>query len=114
MEWNGGGSFNGRPLSWSAMEKILSGKKVQPLRPVLHESTENAGADDGIGVYGADGERVGFAELHATSSYNFLMGASDPERLVTEAKKMGLSALSILDRDGFYGAVRFAQAAAEA
>ncbi|MFP7364959.1 error-prone DNA polymerase [Corynebacterium callunae] len=117
MEWNGGGSFNGRPLSWGAMEKILSGKKAQPLRQVLHEPTVAPGlivAPEDKDELGAGYEHVAFAELHATGSYNFLKGASDPEALVLEAKKLGLRALSILDRDGFYGAVRFAQAAAEA
>lgn len=108
MEWNGGGSFNGRPLSWSKIEKILSGKRVEPLRPVLH--------GPGRGKVAADvpqGSDVAFAELHGRSSYSFLSGASDPHDLVLKAKNLGMSALSILDTDGFYGAVRFAEAAAE-
>lgn len=109
MEWNGGGSFNGRPLSWSKLERILSGKKVESLRPVLHEPDAQAPSS------AMQGEAsVPFAELHATSSYNFLTGASDPSDVVVQAKKLGLVALSVMDRDGFYGAVRFAEAAAEA
>lgn len=109
MEWNGGGSFNGRPLSWSKLERILSDKKVEPLRPVLHEPDAQAPSSDMQGAVA-----VPFAELHATSSYNFLTGASDPSDVVVQAKKLGLVALSVMDRDGFYGAVRFAEAAAEA
>lgn len=54
----------------------------------------------------------GFAELHAWSSYNFLRGASSPEAMVCRAAELGLEGLSLLDRDGFYGAVRSAEAAA--
>ncbi|WP_096454543.1 error-prone DNA polymerase [Corynebacterium suranareeae] len=108
MEWNGGGSFNGKPLSWSKLERILSGQKVEPLRPVLHEPDLGVQA----GAEGA-GSGVLFAELHVASSYSFLHGASDPRDVVSRAKKLGHVALSLMDRDGFYGAVRFAEAAAE-
>lgn len=46
------------------------------------------------------------------SSYSFLGGASEPEDLVARAAELGVAALAILDRDGFYGAVKFAEAAA--
>ncbi|WP_368731500.1 PHP domain-containing protein [Ralstonia pickettii] len=52
-----------------------------------------------------------YAELHAHSSYSFLDGASSPEELVEEAERLGLHALAITDHDGFYGIVRFAEAA---
>lgn len=55
----------------------------------------------------------GFAELHAVSSFSFLRGASDPEALVERAAAVGLEGLGLADRDGFYGTVRFARAAAE-
>lgn len=48
------------------------------------------------------------------SSYSFLGGASDPEALVARAVELGMAALALVDRDGFYGAVKFAEAAAEA
>lgn len=57
---------------------------------------------------------VGFAELHCRSTYSFLHGASEPEELVAKAVELGLLALACVDRDGFYGAARFATAAAEA
>ncbi|WP_080796381.1 error-prone DNA polymerase [Corynebacterium pacaense] len=112
MEWNGGVSgFNGRPLSWSKIDRILSGRAVAPLRPVLHEAEVPAdGASPGGGPVDPG---PAFAELHATSSYNFLVGASDPEAMVARARELGLSALALLDRDGFYGTVRCAEAAAE-
>ncbi len=52
-----------------------------------------------------------YAELHAHSAFSFLDGANQPEELVTEAARLGLSALAITDHDGLYGVVRFAQAA---
>ena len=54
-----------------------------------------------------------YAELHCRSQFSFLHGASSPERLVEVASQLGLSALALTDRHGFYGVVRFAQAARE-
>lgn len=54
---------------------------------------------------------VPYAELHAHSAFSFLDGASTPEMLVAEAGRLGLEALAITDHDGFYGVVRFAEAA---
>lgn len=56
---------------------------------------------------------VAYAELHAHSSYSFLDGASMPEAMVEEAQRLGLTALALTDHDGFYGVVRFAEAARE-
>src|SRR5215213_7965566 len=55
---------------------------------------------------------VEYAELHAHSNFSFLDGASHPEEMVEEAVTLGLSALALTDHDGFYGVVRFAEAAA--
>lgn len=52
-----------------------------------------------------------YAELHAHSAFSFLDGASQPEDLVAEAARLGLSAMAITDHDGLYGVVRFAEAA---
>lgn len=107
MEWKGGPvGFNGRPLSWSKLERILSGKRVETPVSVLHTGP----AIDVV----RPTVRGNFAELHARSSYNFLVGASDPEDLVARAATLGMPALGILDRDGFFGAVKFAEAAAQA
>jgi len=54
---------------------------------------------------------VPYAELHCRSNFSFSDGASDPEELVQEAVRLGLQALAITDRNGFYGIVRFAEAA---
>ncbi|MEJ5928302.1 error-prone DNA polymerase [Corynebacterium sp. H128] len=108
MEWNGGPvGFNGRPLSWSKLERILSGRRVETPVSVLHLETPAA---ENI----ATPVRNCFAELHAHSSYNFLVGASEPTDLVAKAAELGMPALGVLDRDGFYGAVKFAEAAATA
>ena len=55
-----------------------------------------------------------YAELHAHSNFSFLDGASHPERLVERASDLGYEALAVTDHDGFYGLVRFWQAAREA
>jgi error-prone DNA polymerase len=57
---------------------------------------------------------LGYAELHAYSNFTFLEGAAHPEALVTRAVELGLSAIALTDRDGLYGAVRFAGAARRA
>ena len=52
-----------------------------------------------------------YAELHCHSNFSFLDGASHPEELAEQAARLGLSAVAITDHDGFYGVVRFAEAA---
>ena len=52
-----------------------------------------------------------YAELHCHSNFSFLDGASSPEDLVEEAVRLGVGALALTDRNGFYGVVRFAEAA---
>src|ERR1700722_10282195 len=52
-----------------------------------------------------------YGELHAHSGFSFLDGASDPEELVVEAVRLGLSGLALSDHHGLYGVVRFAEAA---
>ena len=113
--------FNGRALSWSRIERILSGRPGPTPVPVNHLGTPpESGAAPAAGEATQNGSgrsrspRVAFAELHATSAYNFLSGASEPEELVRRAVELGLSALCVMDRDGFYGLMKFAEAAAEA
>ena len=55
--------------------------------------------------------RVPYAELHCHSNFSFLDGASHPEELAEEAARLGLEALALTDHDGFYGVVRFSEAA---
>jgi error-prone DNA polymerase len=56
---------------------------------------------------------VDYAELHCHTNFSFLDGASHPEELAEEAARLGLSALAVTDHDGFYGIVRFNEAAQE-
>ena len=55
-----------------------------------------------------------YIELHASSAFSFLDGASLPETLVERAAALGYPALALLDRDGVYGIPRFHQAARRA
>ena len=104
------------PVPWSEMEGLLSDRRRPGNRP--------AGADGGDSpawstkrapyvppVIERPAGAVPYAELHAHSSFSFLDGASSPEELAEEAERQGLHALAITDHDGFYGIVRFAEAA---
>ena len=121
MRFNGGA-----PLSWSRLERILSGRPGPEPVPIGHTDTPAGGAYGEAVAAPQSASRpappqrerrlakVPFAELHAVSSYSFLGGASEPEELVARAVELGLSAVGLLDRDGVYGAVKFAEAAAAA
>ncbi len=52
-----------------------------------------------------------YAELHCWSNFSFLEGASHPEELIEHGLALGLRGIALTDRDGLYGAVRFAKAA---
>ncbi|MBC2601780.1 error-prone DNA polymerase [Puniceicoccus vermicola] len=54
-----------------------------------------------------------YAELHASSAFSFLEGASLPEDLVRVAAELGLESIALLDSGGLYGAPRFFRAARE-
>lgn len=114
------------PPTWSELERVLSGRAPGVGRPgEAFGPGDNTG--DGSdspawsrkrGAFRPDPVRpepssVPYAELHAHSAYSFLDGASMPEEMVTEAQRLDLRALSITDHDGFYGIVRFAEAARE-
>ena len=51
-----------------------------------------------------------FVHLHVASGYSLRHGASSPAALVERAAEHGMDALALTDRDGVYGAVRFAKA----
>ncbi|WP_151641278.1 error-prone DNA polymerase [Corynebacterium sp. 11A] len=105
MEWNGCFlGVNARPLSWSKLERLLSGRYDGHLQPEPAQSSPNAAH-----VRQSDGR---IADLHCRSSYSFLHGASEPEELVARAVELGYRALGLCDRDGLYGVVKFAEAAA--
>lgn len=110
MRFNGG-----EALPWSRVERILSGRPgPTPVPAVAPSSVEVAIAEASDAAARGCAQGPAFAELHATSSYSFLDGASEPEDMVARALELGLSGLAILDRDGFYGLMKFVEAAAEA
>ena len=47
-----------------------------------------------------------FVELSARSSFSFLRGASHPEEMIERAHALGLSGITLCDRDGLYGVAR--------
>lgn len=55
-----------------------------------------------------------FVHLHVASGYSLRHGASSPAALVERAGDHGMDVLGLTDRDGVYGAVRFAKACATA
>ncbi len=116
------------PVPWRAIEQTLSDRSRQP-----GDNSERQHPDAvpfGPGADGGDSpawsykrptyhmpeivrsrSAVPYAELHCHSSFSFLDGASHPEELVEEAARLDLRALAITDHDGFYGVVRFSEAA---
>jgi error-prone DNA polymerase len=115
--------FNNPSWSWSELEATLSGRRGRDGRAPGSPSW-NAGGDspawgrkrqafeapESLPLTRVPGT-VPYAELHAHSNYSFLDGASHPEELATEAARLGLEALALTDHNGFYGVVRFAEAA---
>ncbi len=111
--------WNNPDVPWSTLEAVLSGRNGVS----LSGGPEADGGDSPAWSRKRDryqpppltdpGERVPYAELHCHSNFSFLDGASPPEELVEEAKRLGLDALALTDHDGMYGVVRFAEAAAE-
>ena len=51
-----------------------------------------------------------FVHLHVASGYSLRHGASHPRVLVERAAEHGMDTLALTDRDGVYGAVKFAKA----
>src|SRR5271165_5958168 len=47
-----------------------------------------------------------YAELHALSNFSFLRGASQPEELIDQAKRLGYRALALTDECSLAGVVR--------
>ena len=126
--------FNNPSWSWSELQsgqpprlgqKQQSAKQANRDGRAPRSSSWNAGGDgpassrqrqpfetpDGLRGSGSDAAVVPYAELHCHSNFSFLDGASHPEELATEAARLGLVALAITDHNGFYGVVRFAEAA---
>lgn len=117
--------YNNPPIKWSELERRLSDRSRPGShggRPVTADGGDSPAWSQHRGPYvpAEDlpvkverGESsVAYAELHVHSNYSFLDGASQPEMLVETAVRQGLHALALTDHDGFYGAARFAEAAA--
>ena len=47
-----------------------------------------------------------YVPLWCKTSFSFLEGASQPDELIEEAHRLGLTAIGVADRDGVYGMVR--------
>lgn len=115
MGWSNG------PPTWSELERVLSGRPSARPAEDMHpgDGGDSPAWSRKRGEYHAapldrpSGPTVPYAELHAHSAYSFLDGASQPEELVEEAVRLGLDALALTDHNGFYGTVRFAEAARE-
>ncbi|MFG2042600.1 error-prone DNA polymerase [Dactylosporangium sp. NPDC048998] len=122
--------FNNPDVPWSELERRLSGRKKdakswEPPGPGYHPDVLSADHGDGGDSPAWTRKRaeyeapplarpaaaVPYAELHCHSNFSFLDGASHPEELAEAAARTGLSAIAITDHDGFYGVVRFAEAA---
>ncbi|WP_040164101.1 error-prone DNA polymerase [Microbacterium gorillae] len=107
--------FQNPPISWNRLERALSGTR-EPSAPVGADGGDSPAWSRKRGDYSppelpVPEDVLPYAELHAHSSFSFLDGASSPEELVEEATRLGLHALAVTDHDGFYGIVRFAEAA---
>ena len=50
-----------------------------------------------------------FVHLHVASGYSLRYGASHPQTLVARAAEQEMDTLALTDRDGVYGAVKFAR-----
>ena len=48
-----------------------------------------------------------YIELHASSAFSFLGGASEPESFIERAVELEMPAMALSDRNGLYGAARF-------
>ncbi|HET6214961.1 MAG TPA: PHP domain-containing protein, partial [Micromonosporaceae bacterium] len=117
-------SFNNPPMSWSELERKLSGRAGKGERVFVVDplAVDADGGDSPAWTRKRPPYEppprvprpvsdVPYAELHCHSNFSFLDGASHPEQLAEEAVRLGLGALAITDHDGFYGVVRFSEAA---
>ena len=113
-------AFNNPSMPWSELERRLTGKDGRALPPPDWAnggdspawSRKRAAYEPPADIsWGGGRGSVPYAELHCHTNFSFLDGASHPEELAEEAARLGLEALAVTDHDGFYGVVRFAEAA---
>jgi error-prone DNA polymerase len=106
--------FDNPAMSWPELHRRLSDGRA-PSRPPGADGNDSPAWSRKRAPYRPVVSRVPgttpYAELHVHSNFSFLDGASHPEELAEEAARLGLDALALTDHDGFYGVVRFAEAA---
>jgi error-prone DNA polymerase len=105
-----GVGFDNPPVPWHELERVLSGRPAGDGGDSPAWSRKREAYQPAAPIH-RPGQVVSYAELHAHSSFSFLDGASTPEELAEEAVELGLHALALTDHDGFYGVVRYAEAA---
>mgnify|MGYP000214853849 CR=1 FL=1 len=110
MGWSNSG------MPWRELEGCLSDRPFAPAPlwtppPAPTAPRSPVGPPSPVDRAPKDETGPPYAELHCHSHFSFLDGASSPDELVAEAVRLGLSALALTDHDGFYGVVRFAEAA---
>ena len=110
MDWSNSG------MPWRELEGCLSDRPFAPAPlwtppPAPTAPRSPVGPPSPVDRAPKDETGPPYAELHCHSHFSFLDGASSPDELVAEAVRLGLSALALTDHDGFYGVVRFAEAA---
>jgi error-prone DNA polymerase len=108
-------AFGNPGIPWRELERRLSGRPQS--RPYPGDGSDSPAWSRTRAAYQAPpvvrrrSPGTPYAELHCHSNFSFLDGASHPEELAEEAVRLGLTALALTDHDGFYGVVRFAEAA---
>ncbi len=103
------------PTPWREFERRLSWRQQNqdPPRSLSEYRAQQTGVpEDAPPPAEQPSTEQPWAELHCHSSYSFLDGASDPEKLIKQAMALGLRTIAITDHDGMYGVPQFAQAAA--
>jgi error-prone DNA polymerase len=105
----------GKPDSWAPGDggdsPAWSRKRTPYQAPADLRAVGTGAKSTDLAITNAQPGATRYAELHCHSNFSFLDGASAPEELVEEAVRLGLQALALTDHNGFYGVVRFAEAA---
>ena len=78
-----------------------------PGTPVCHPNDSYQTLDPQALTHGSATQESEYVELHATSAFSFLAGASQPEALIERAAELGMPAIALADRNGLYGVARF-------
>jgi error-prone DNA polymerase len=71
---------------------------IQTKYEIISRSSKNGSSGD-------------YVELHTSSAFSFLEGASQPEEIAVRASELDMPAIALVDRNGLYGVARFHTAA---